>query len=49
MMENLVVRNMYNGNLMMVPKDDPEPNKWFKLIVILLISFLIIKILINNL
>jgi len=48
-MENLVVRNMYNGNLMMVQEDDPEPNKWFKLIVILLIIFLITKILINNL
>ena len=45
-MENLAVRNMYNGNLMMVPNDDPEPNKWFKLVVILLIVFLIIKILI---
>lgn len=47
-MENLAVRNMYNGNLMMIP-DDPEPNIWFKLVVILLISFLIIKILINSL
>jgi len=48
-MENLVVRNMYNGNLLRIPNNDPEPNIWFKLVVILLISFLIIKILINSL
>lgn len=48
-MENLAVRNMYNGNLMMIPDDDPEPNIWFKIVMILLISFLIIKILINSL
>ena len=48
-MENLAVRNMYNGNLMMIPGDDPEPKVWFKIVIILLISFLIIKILINSL
>jgi len=43
-MKNLAVRNMYNGDLMIIP--DPNQNNWFKLIIIMLIVFLIIKILI---
>jgi len=43
-MKKLAVRNMYNGDLMIIP-DDPNPN-WFKWIIIVLIVFLIIKILI---
>ncbi len=44
-MKNLAVRNMYNGNIMLVP-DNQDPNAWFKWIIIMLIVFLIIKILI---
>jgi hypothetical protein len=44
-MKNLAVRNMYNGDLIMVPENDP--NRFFKWVVILLIVFLIIKILIK--
>lgn len=45
-MENLAVRNMYNGNLMMVPDKEPNNDNWFMIIIIVLIIFLIIKILI---
>jgi len=47
-MKRLIVRNLYNGNFMMVPNKEPE-DYWFKLTIIILIIFLIIKILIINL
>ena len=47
-MGQLAVRDLKNGNIMYFPNDNNPNFDWKKIIIILMITFLVIKILINN-